>query len=138
MEDEPIAKPADLTDRIVECARTVHSILGWGFEEIIYQRALALELEKAGLAFSRDVDQPILYDEIEVGARHADFLVEERVMVCLKAIPALDQYHLTAMINDLHAYQMETGLLFNFGEKSLKWKRFVKTHKEPPPARAVE
>lgn len=105
----------------------VHRFLGNGFQEVIYQRALALELKEAGLDFQREVEQEIYYQHYteSIGTRRADFIVEGKVLVELKAIIHLDDVHKAQIINYLKAYRFEVGLLINFGEKSLNFKRFV-------------
>lgn len=113
----------ELTEKIIGCAMTVHNTLGNGFQEVIYQRALAIELSKAGLAYSRELDMIIYYDGIEIGTRRVDFFVESTIMVELKAITSLEEVHLAQAMNYLEAYKMEIGLLINFGSKSLQFKR---------------
>ena len=120
-------KHSDLTHKIIGCAMQVHSFLGCGFPEVIYQKALAIELAKASLNFTRELEVPIFYkDTIEpIGARRVDFLVEGIVLVELKALCELNDLHINQILNYLKAYKMEIGLLLNFGEKSLKYRRFV-------------
>ena len=113
----------DLTKRIIGCAMTVHSTLGNGFQEVIYQRALAIEMEKNGLSFIREMEMPVFYHEIQIGTRRVDFFVEEKIMVELKAIIQLEDVHLAQAMNYLEAYKMQIGLLINFGSKSLQFKR---------------
>ncbi|WP_256367763.1 GxxExxY protein [Mucilaginibacter sp. SG564] len=113
----------ELTEKIIGCAMKVHNALGNGFQEVIYQRALAIELSKAGLAYSRELDMIIYYDGIEIGTRRVDFFIEGSIMVELKAIIALEEVHLAQAMNYLEAYKMEIGLLINFGSKSLQFKR---------------
>ncbi len=120
---------ADITGKIIGCAMTVHSTLGNGFQEVIYQRCLALEMEKQGLKFVRELEMPIHYDGKDVGTRRVDFLVEEVVMVELKAISVLDTSHLAQGVNYLEAYNLETGLLLNFGTTSLEYKRLINKKK---------
>ncbi|UYZ60430.1 GxxExxY protein [Hymenobacter latericus] len=115
-----------ITHRIIGCAMAVHQKLGNGFPENIYQRCLAIELEENGLAFQREVALPIFYKGQEVGARRVDFLIEENVLVELKASKELTQVHFAQTINYLEAYRLEVGLLINFGEASLRFKRFLK------------
>ena len=106
----------------------VHNTLGNGFQEVIYQRCLAIELAKAGLAFEREKEQAIFYDEIEVGTRRADFIVENIVVVELKALVHLEDVHLAQAKNYVAAYNFDTGLLINFGAPSLQYKKvFNKT-----------
>jgi GxxExxY protein len=122
-----------LTHKIIGSAMEVHKFLGNGFQEVIYQRALALEFEKQGLGFARELEMPIYYHEVEIGTRRVDFLVEEKVLVELKAVSELDNNHMNQIMNYLQAYQLEIGLLINFGENSLKFKRFVlSNHKYNP------
>ena len=116
-------KHADLTQKIIGCAMKVHGVLGNGFQEVIYQRALAIELSKAGLSYARELDMVIYYDNIEIGTRRVDFFVEGAIMVELKAIIQLEEVHLAQAMNYLEAYKMEIGLLINFGSKSLQFKR---------------
>ena len=116
-------KDEGLTRRIIGAAMKVHSALGNGFQEVIYQRALALEMECQGMGFVRELEMPVFYREVEIGSRRADFFVEGEVLVELKAIIALEEVHLAQAINYLEAYRMKTGLLINFGSKSLEFKR---------------
>ncbi|GAB6011798.1 GxxExxY protein [Viscerimonas tarda] len=113
----------DLTKRIIKCAMQVHSALGNGFQEVIYQRALAIEMEHEGLAFAREMEMPVFYRDIQIGTRRVDFFVEEKIMVELKAIINLEDVHLAQAMNYLEAYKMQVGLLINFGAKSLQFKR---------------
>ena len=101
----------------------VHSTLGNGFQEVIYQRCLAIEMIKQGLVFRREMEMPIYYEGEYVGKRRVDFFVDEKIMVELKAVIELKDDHLAQAINYLEAYQMEIGLLINFGSKSLQFKR---------------
>lgn len=101
----------------------VHSTLGNGFQEVIYQRALAIELRKAGLTFARELEMKIFYEGEEIGTRRVDFLVENEVVVELKALVALEDVHLAQGLNYLVAYKLDKGLLINFGAKSLEVKR---------------
>ena len=107
----------------------VHSTLGNGFQEVIYQRCLAIEMEKQGLGFARELEMTIFYEGIDVGTRRVDFLVEDKIMVELKALTKLDDVHLSQALNYLEAYELETGLLINFGSKSLEFKRITNEYK---------
>lgn len=107
----------------------VHRILGNGFQEVIYQRCLAIEMEKEGLKFSRELAMTIYYENIEVGTRRVDFMVADLIMVELKALTKLDDVHLAQALNYLEAYKLETGLLINFGSKSLEFKRITNEYK---------
>jgi GxxExxY protein len=120
-------KHKDITEKIIGASFEVHSFLGNGFQEVIYQRALAFELSKKGLSFSREIEQPIYYKELTepIGTRRADFLVEGKVLVELKAIVNMEEVHTAQLLNYLRAYKIEVGLLINFGSKSLQFKRLV-------------
>jgi len=115
-------KKDDLTYKIIGCAMKVHNTLGPGFQEVIYQRCLAIELERAGLGFSREQEHTIYYEGIEVGTRRADFVVEDKVVVELKALVRLEDVHLAQAKNYTVAYDFPLGLLINFGGKSLEYK----------------
>lgn len=101
----------------------VHSFLGNGFQEVIYQRALEIELKDSGLRFARELSMPIFYKGQQIGERRVDFFVEEKIMVELKAIIQLENVHLAQAKNYLEAYNMHIGLLINFGSISLQFKR---------------
>jgi GxxExxY protein len=118
-------KFSELTGKIIGCAMKVHSGLGNGFQEVIYQRALALEMAEAGLSFSREHEMPIFYKQEQIGTRRVDFLIEGIISVELKAITVLEDVHLAQAINYLEAYDLEVGLLINFGAKSLQTKRIA-------------
>ena len=120
-------KYSAITEKIIGCAMKVHNTLGNGFQEVIYQRALAIELGKTGIDFAREVEMPIHYDEQEIGTRRADFLVEEKILVELKALTQLEDVHLAQAINYLEAYKLEIGLLINFGSKRLEFRRLIKS-----------
>ena len=113
----------DLTRRIIGCAMEVHNRLGNGFQEVIYQRALEVEMKLAGLSVEREKEMPIHYREKNIGTRRVDFFVENKIMVELKAAIKLEDVHLAQAMNYLEAYGMEIGLLLNFGAKSLEFKR---------------
>jgi len=103
----------------------VHSILGNGFQEVIYQRALAIEMTDSGLIFDREYVMPVFYKNQQIGTRRVDFLVERLISVELKALIYLEDVHLAQAINYLEAYNLEIGLLINFGSGSLEFKRVV-------------
>ena len=119
-------KHSELTSRIIGCAMEVHKILGNGFQEVIYQRALAIEFNKAGISYAREFEMLIHYKGEHIGTRRVDFLVEGEVAVELKAVIQLEDVHLAQAINYLEAYRLEVGLLINFGSKSLTFKRVMK------------
>jgi GxxExxY protein len=116
-------KYKDLTEKIIGCAMRVHAAMGNGFQEVIYQRCLAIEMHKQGLNFARELEMTIFYDEIDVGTRRVDFFVEDIIMVELKALINLEDVHLAQAMNYVEAYKMEIGLLINFGARSLQFKR---------------
>ncbi|MDD3286547.1 MAG: GxxExxY protein [Bacteroidales bacterium] len=116
-------KHEELTHKIIGCAMRVHGTLGNGFQEVIYQRALAIEFEKQGLRFQREMEMNIYYDDINIGTRRVDFFVEDCVMVELKALINLEEVHLAQAMNYCQAYNLPIGLLINFGSKSLEFKR---------------
>ncbi len=115
----------DCTGKIIGCAMKVHAALGNGFQEVIYQRALEIEFRYEGLAYEREKEMPIFYRDEIIGTRRVDFFVENEIMVELKAIITLEDVHLAQAINYLEAYNMKTGLLINFGSKSLTFKRLT-------------
>lgn len=124
-------KYSEITEKVIGCSMRVHSALGNGFQEVIYQRALAIELEKASVLFTRELEMPIFYDGIDIGTRRVDFLVEEKIIVELKAVTQLEKVHLAQALNYLEAYKLEIGLLINFGNTRLEFKRLIKTRKTP-------
>ena len=124
-------KFSELTSKIIGCAMTVHKTLGNGYQEVIYQRALAIEMREAGISFSREFEMPIFYREQQIGTRRVDFLVEGVVSVELKAITKLEDVHFAQAINYLEAYNLEIGLLINFGEVSLNFKRLTNKKYKP-------
>jgi GxxExxY protein len=112
----------ELTYKVIGCAMKVHNTLGPGFQEVIYQRSLAIELQRAGLSFSREQEHPVYYEDIEVGTRRADFIVENKVVVEIKALVNLEDVHIAQAKNYTVAYDYPKGLLINFGAKSLQYK----------------
>lgn len=111
-----------LTYQIIGCAMKVHNKLGPGFQEVIYQRCLAIELERANLDFAREQEHTIYYDNIEVGIRRADFVIANQVVLEIKATVKLEDVHLAQAKNYTVAYDFPRGLLINFGGKSLEYK----------------
>ena len=120
----------ELTYKIIGCAMKVHNTLSNGFQEVIYQRCLAIEMEKQVLNFVREQEMPIYYEGIEVGTRRVDFIVEDEVMVELKALVELEDVHLAQGLNYLAAYNLDKGLLINFGGRSLEVKRLFRKNKQ--------
>jgi GxxExxY protein len=113
----------EITYKINGCAMKVHSTLGNGFQEVIYQRALAIEMQKNKLEFQKEMEMKIFYDGIDIGTRRVDFFVAEFIMVELKAVIKLEDVHLAQAMNYCQAYNLPIGLLINFGSKSLEYKR---------------
>ncbi len=124
-------KYSELTSKIIGCAMTVHKILGNGFQEVIYQRALEIEMQEAGISLDREFEMPIFYREKQIGTRRVDFLVAGVISVELKAITKLEDVHFAQAINYLEAYNLEIGLLINFGENSLNFKRLTNKKFKP-------
>jgi len=120
-------KYKDITEKIIGASFDVHGFLGNGFQEVIYQRALDYEMSQRNLTFAREIEQDIFYKELPepIGTRRADFVVEDKVLVELKAIKALEDVHMAQALNYLKAYKLEVGLLINFGSKSLTFKRLI-------------
>ena len=118
-----------LTYSVIGCAMKVHNTLGNGFQEVIYQRCLALELERAGILFAREVEQTIFYEGIEVGLRRADFIIENQIVVELKAVINMEDAHLAQAKNYVTAYNYQRGLLINFGATSLQYKLIFNNNK---------
>jgi len=124
-------KYKEITEKIIGASFEVHKFLGNGFQEVIYQRALAYEFRKSGLDYEREIEQDIYYKDMDepIGTRRADFVVAGKILVELKALTALDDVHLAQALNYLKAYKLEIGLLINFGSKSLEFKRLILTPK---------
>lgn len=120
-------KYRNITEKIIGAAFEVHKFLGNGFQEVIYQRALAYEMHNAGLEFKREIEQEIFYKELRdpIGTRRADFVVEGKILVELKAKIKLEDVHLAQALSYLKAYHLDIGLLINFGSKSLTFKRLI-------------
>ena len=127
----------ELTGKIIGCAMKVHSVLGCGFQEVIYQRALAIEMEKQGLRFARELEMSVFYEGVNIGTRRVDFFVEDKIMTELKAVAHLDDTNLAQAVNYLEAYNLPVGLLLNFGSKKLEFKRTYNT-KHPDNASYVK
>ena len=118
-------KYSSITSKIIGSAMEVHKILGNGFQEVIYQRALEKEMPLQGLSFAREFEMPIFYKQDQIGTRRVDFLIEGVISVELKALVKLEDVHLAQSINYLEAYNLEIGMLINFGAKSLEFKRLI-------------
>lgn len=116
-------KHEELTYKIIGCAMEVHKHLGNGFQELVYQRALAIEMKMQGISFSREHEMKLEYKGHNIGTRRVDFFVEEKIMVEIKALINLEDVHLAQAMNYVEAYGLEIGLLINFGSKSLQHRR---------------
>ncbi|MES1215185.1 MAG: GxxExxY protein [Bacteroidota bacterium] len=123
----------EITEKIIGAAMKVHASLGNGFQEVIYQRALEIELEESGLRFAREFTMPVYYKGRQIGERRVDFLVDEKISVELKAILKLETVHFAQARNYLEAYNLEVGLLINFGSISLEFKRLQNPKFKPNP-----
>ena len=117
-------KYTELTGRIIGCAMEVHKILGNGFQELVYQKAMAIEMQIQGIPYAREFVMPVYYKSRQIHTRRVDFLVDP-ISVELEAVSAMDDSHLAQGINYLEAYNLEIGLLINFGSKSLQFKRLI-------------
>ncbi|MBF0549141.1 MAG: GxxExxY protein [Deltaproteobacteria bacterium] len=120
---------SELTGKVIGCAMEVHRVLGQGFQEVIYQRALAIEMSKLNIGFSREHKMNIPYKGENIGTRRVDFLVEGQIMVEIKAMVQLEDVHLAQAINYLEASGLKIGLLINFGAASLQFKRVMNSRK---------
>ena len=116
-------KYSDITEKIIKACMIVHSTLGNGFQEVIYQRALSIEFAIMEIDFQREFCMPIYYREKQIGERRVDFLIEENISLEIKALTKLENVHLAQGMNYLEAYNLEVGMLVNFGANSLEWKR---------------
>ncbi len=113
----------EITHKIIGCCMEVHNVLGNGFQEVIYQRALAVEMRLQGLRFEREMDMPLEYKGEAIGSRRVDFFVESKIMLELKAVEMILDVHKAQAINYCEAYNIADGLLVNFGGRSLEYKR---------------
>lgn len=113
----------ELTHAIIGAALEVHKYMGNGFQEVVYQRALAIEMQLRNIAFEREKEMPLEYKGYDVGMRRVDFFVEEKIMVEIKAVINLEDVHLAQAMNYVEAYNLHIGLLINFGSKSMQFKR---------------
>lgn len=127
-------KYSELTGRIIACALEVHKGLGNGFQEVLYQRALEHEMNLQGLSFGREIEKAVYYKDKYLGTRRVDFLVEDIICVELKAVIKMEDAHLAQAINYLEAFNLEVGLLINFGAPSLEFKRLQNKKYKPIPS----
>lgn len=123
---------SELTGKIIGCAMAVHRALGNGFPEVFYQRALAMELSETGIPFEREFEMPVYYKDEHIGKRRVDFLVQNIISVELKAVSQIEGVHIAQAINYLEIYNLEVGLLINFGQSSLQFRRFNNKKYKPP------
>jgi GxxExxY protein len=121
----------EITYKTNGCAMKAHNTLGNGFQEVIYQRCLAIELKKAGLEFEREQEHTIFYEGAVVGTRRADFIVERDVVVEIKALISLEDVHLAQAKNYVVAYDKKVGLLINFGARSLEFRKIFNPRHHP-------
>ena len=128
---KPEFKYSELTGKIIGCAMEVHNSLGNGFQEVIYQRALEYEMELQKIGFEREFEMDVLYKLKHIGSRRVDFLVENKICVELKALINLEPVHLAQAINYLEAYNLEIGLLINFGNTKLEFHRLQNKKFQP-------
>jgi len=112
-----------ITHDVIGVAMEVYNVLGNGFQEVVYQRALSIEMKLRKIEHQREFEIPLLYKGFDVGQRRVDFLVFGNISIEIKAIANLDDLQLAQAKNYLEAYNLETGLLINFGSKSLQFKR---------------
>ena len=119
----------ELTHKIIGCAMKVHSILGSGFQEVIYQRALGIEFNNANISYQREFEMEIYYEGVHIGNRRVDFFVEDTVMVEIKAVSKLEDVHLAQAINYCEVYGLPFGLLLNFGSSKLEFNRVYNLNK---------
>ena len=125
-------KYSDITSELINAAMEVHRILGNGFQEVIYQRAYEIELiEKKLFSVLREVEMPVSYKGRVIGTRRVDFLINDLISIEIKAVIKLEDVHLAQALNYLEAYNLEVGLLINFGAKSLEFKRLYNKKYKP-------
>lgn len=118
-------KHSEITEIVIGCAMKVHNSLGKGFPEVVYQRAFQIELNKTGLQIEREIEQPIFYEDQLVGKRRVDFLINKIILVETKAISELDNSCINQILNYIEAFNLEIGLLINFGKDRLEFKRYT-------------
>ena len=113
----------ELTHQVIGCAMEVHRVLGPGFQEYIYQRALVIEMKTAGIKFEEEFELSIFFKGERIGLRRVDFLIDKKVLLEIKARSEIENSHLAQAINYIEASNIDTGLLVNFGAASLQFKR---------------
>jgi GxxExxY protein len=118
-------KYSDVTSKVIGCAMKVHQKMRGGYQELIYHRCLIIEFKKEKIEFQDEVEMPVFYEEVEVGRRRVDFLIDNKVVLKIKAVSELTDTHLAQGLNYLEGFNLEIGLLLNFGSKSLEIKRII-------------
>lgn len=121
-----MTKINDLTHKILACAMKVYNTLGNGFEDAVYQRALVIEMEFQGLSFEREKEMSIYYHDIEIGTHKVDFLIDKKLILDVKVVNELLPVHINQAVNYCEAYNIDDGLLVNFGKTSFEFKRVYK------------
>jgi GxxExxY protein len=124
-------KYSDITEKIIGAAMKVHSFFGIGFPEVVYKRALIIELETLGLRYNTEIEKDITYQNKLIGKRRLDLIIEDKILIELKALSEVDNRSYSQIINYLNIFNFEVGLLLNFGKESLQFKRFVNSKKNP-------
>ncbi len=124
-------KYSEITAKVIGCAMKVHQKMRNGYQELIYHRCLIIELDKQGIKFLQEMELPIFYDGIQVGKRRVDFLIENKVVVEIKAVTELTDTYLSQALNYLESLNLEIGLLINFGSKSIEIKRIINNKYNP-------
>ena len=122
----------ELTHKIIGCAMEVLRALGPGFQEYIYQRALAIEIKRTEVKFEEEFELPVFYKREKIGLRRVDFWVEKVIAVEIKAKSEIDNVHLAQAINYIEASNTSAGLIINFGAPSLQFKRLHNKLLFPP------
>ncbi len=130
-------KHADITEKIIGCAMKVHSKMGPGYPEIIYGRCLAIEFKRISLRYEKEKNLNVYYDEFIVGGRRVDFMVEEKIVVELKALATFTDKDFVQALNYLESHREEIALLINFGAKSLQFKRIANNKSITPPENPI-
>jgi GxxExxY protein len=118
-------KYGDITQQVIGCAMKVHGKMRNGYNEAIYAQCFSIELDKAHIKYQKELDIPVYYEQVIVGRRRVDFMIEEKIVVELKAVAELTDQHLAQALNYLECHHLEIGLLINFGAKSLQFKRLI-------------
>jgi GxxExxY protein len=120
-----------VTQKIIGCAMKVHSYFGSGFPEVVYKRTLTIELQKIGLNYQTEVEKDIYYEDVFIGKRRLELIIEDKILIELKAIKEVGKSCYNQVINYLKIFGLEVGLLLNFGTDSLQFKRFVALRNNP-------